>query len=77
MAIDTATKRRAVASVAVPGAEIAVTPDATPGAFWRYSVGNSYLPQVPIPPGGGGEESGVTFLGGMVYRTDDNTPLGG
>lgn len=75
MAIDTAAKRRAVASVAVPGAEIAVTPDATPDTFWRFSVGHSYFSGGPAPPSGTGGGDGVLAL--MSGFPRGTTQLGG
>jgi hypothetical protein len=42
MAIDTAAKRKAAASVGQPLLAPGQTPDATPGAFWRTTAGWGY-----------------------------------
>lgn len=42
MAIDTAAKRRGVASIAVVYFAPGITPDATPDVFWRQTSGWGY-----------------------------------
>lgn len=68
MAIDTAVKRRAVATVAVPGVTFAVTPDATPGSFWRATVGHTYNPAAPSGSGQTPRESRYWTRGSMIDR---------
>lgn len=55
MAITSAADRKGVATVGLPLSAPGVTPDATPGKFWRVTVGWSRDPGAPsgsgqVPP---------------------------
>ena len=75
MPIATFRKRVAVAGINTAYNTGALS-ETIPDAFYRASIGNSYL-SLAAPPGGTGGDSDQTVLGGLRYRTDDNTPLGG
>ena len=75
MAVDTFRKRACVVGVGVP-INVGVQPETIPDAFYRYSIGNSYLP-LATPPGGSGGGDYDTVIGGTHPRSDTSTVIGG
>lgn len=73
MAIDTAAKRRSVASVAFLPLGEGVTPDATPGVEWRQQVGWGYS-GIAAGADGGEEDTpfwcSLTGMSGMTGGSD-------
>lgn len=63
MPINTAADRRAVAGVPFLPLTPGVTPDVTPGGFWRASVAWNYAVAGIVPPGGAGEGEDTIRLG--------------
>ena len=66
MAIDTAAKRRSVGGVGRFFRGPGVTPDATPDAFWRQTVGRSYG-GITAGSGGAVAQSGSRYRYGYQY----------
>jgi hypothetical protein len=74
MAVDTFRKRACVVGVGLP-INPGVQSETIPDAFYRYSIGHSYL-SLTAPPGGTGGDSDQTTLGGLYPRADVHTVLG-
>ena len=67
MAIDSASKRKAIAVLSTPWMAVGITPDATPDQFWRQTAGWCYGGILAGAAVGGGSSANLPLLGAACW----------